>query len=48
MIVVVISEKRVLTGWPSKAAAEKWLAGWLAKSRDRWGWIVTPEIACPE
>lgn len=48
MIVVVASDKRVLTGWPSKPAAEKWLADWLAESRDRWGWVVTTEIVCPK
>jgi len=43
MIVVVISDKRVLTGWPLKTHAERWLAGWLNESRDRWGWVVETE-----
>ena len=43
MIVVVISDERVLTGWPSKAAAERCLVGWLAESRDRWGWVAETE-----
>ena len=47
MIVVVISDKRVLTGWASRAAANKWLDGWLAESRDRWGWVVQSEIVSP-
>lgn len=47
MIVVVLSEKRVLTGWPSWTVAEKWLNGWLAESRDRWGWVDTVEVVFP-
>lgn len=48
MIVVVTSDNRVFTGWPSKTAAEKWLNGWLAESRDRWGWVVQSEISLVE
>ncbi len=48
MIVVVLSDTRVLTGWPSRAVAERWLNGWLAESRARWGWVVQSEMACPK
>lgn len=48
MIVVVICDKRVLTGWDSEAAANKWLADWMAESHSHWGWVAQSEIVCPK
>ena len=40
MIVVVTSDKRVLTGWRNLSHAESWLNEWLLVRRDRFGFVT--------
>ena len=41
VIVVVCSNKQVLSGWRSDASAKKLLEKWLSEDLSRWGWVTT-------